>query len=149
MSSSSYRGINQPTTIVQGSNIPANTVPAAAMQQGIIPQSNQVSTTQSLTLSQCGLVEINATAGSLNGELPPLKPGIFAKNALAYDMMYGAAARLFLDEAKRLGATHIRDGLGMLVEQAAESFSIWHDTLPLTQPVLAFLRRDSSSQKTS
>ena len=70
MSSSSYRGINQPTTIVQGSNIPANTVPAAAMQQGIIPQSNQVSTTQSLTLSQCGLVEINATAGSIVLTLP-------------------------------------------------------------------------------
>ena len=90
---------------------------------------------------------INATAGSLNGELPPLKPGIFAKNALAYDMMYGAAARLFLDEAKRLGATHIRDGLGMLVEQAAESFYLWRGIQPTTRTVLDDLRKSIENSR--
>ena len=62
-------------------------------------------------------------------------------------MMYGAAARLFLDEAKRLGATHIRDGLGMLVEQAAESFYLWRGIQPTTRTVLDDLRKSIENSR--
>lgn len=84
---------------------------------------------------------INATSASLNGELPLLPPGIFAGESLAYDMMYGAAHTLFLQFAKQHGATHLADGTGMLVEQAAESFFLWRGIRPQTAPVIAMLKK--------
>jgi shikimate dehydrogenase len=65
----------------------------------------------------------------------------FAPGALAVDLMYGAAARPWLDWARAAGAEP-RDGLGMLVEQAAEAFFIWRGVLPDTAPVLRALRAD-------
>lgn len=88
-------------------------------------------------------VVINATAASLQGEALPLPPDIFAANALAYDLMYGEAPTPFLQWAREHGAARISDGLGMLVEQAAESFFIWHGRRPQTHTVLAGLRGDS------
>ncbi len=83
---------------------------------------------------------INATSTSLQGELPPLPASAFAGGALAYDMMYGARPSLFLAFAAGHGAiTH--DGLGMLVEQAAESFLLWRGMRPDTAPVIAQLRK--------
>lgn len=67
---------------------------------------------------------INGSSSSLQGELPPLLDGILAQNACAYDMAYGKAELPFLVWAQAQGAT-TSDGLGMLVEQAAESFFIW------------------------
>lgn len=83
---------------------------------------------------------VNATAASLAGELPPLPPGVFARGALAYDMMYGMGETPFLAFARAEGAATCADGLGMLVEQAAESFFIWRGVRPDTAPVLKLLR---------
>ena len=81
---------------------------------------------------------INATAASIAGELPPLDPAIFAPGCLAYDMMYGRDTP-FLVFARQHGAA-TADGLGMLVEQAAEAFFLWRGVRPDTAPVIAQLR---------
>ena len=80
---------------------------------------------------------INATAASLAGELPPISPRIFSAGTLAYDMMYGRDTP-FLTFAREHGAA-IADGLGMLVEQAAEAFFAWRGVRPDTVPVIAAL----------
>jgi shikimate dehydrogenase len=84
-------------------------------------------------------VIINATSSGLSDELPPLPPGIFARDALAYDMMYGRETP-FMTFARKHGAALVSDGLGMLVEQAAESFRIWRNVRPDTSTVIASLR---------
>ena len=81
---------------------------------------------------------INATAASLAGDLPPLSPRVFTPDTLAYDMMYGRDTP-FLDFARTHGA-RTADGLGMLVEQAAEAFYLWRGVRPDTTPVIASLR---------
>jgi shikimate dehydrogenase len=81
---------------------------------------------------------VNATAASLVGELPPLPPDVFAPDALAYDMMYGRDTP-FLAFARERGAA-TADGLGMLVEQAAEAFFGWRGVRPDTAPVITGLR---------
>jgi shikimate dehydrogenase len=83
---------------------------------------------------------INATSGSLQGELPPLPAGVFAGGSLAYDMMYGKGHTPFLAFAQSQGAARLADGLGMLVEQAAESFFLWRGVRPETRPVIELLR---------
>jgi shikimate dehydrogenase len=85
-------------------------------------------------------VVINATSASLAGETLPLPAGIFAPGSLAYDMMYGKGETPFLALARAQGAVHWADGLGMLVEQAAEAFLVWRGVRPDSQPVLAALR---------
>jgi len=87
---------------------------------------------------RCFDVAINATAASLAGELPPLPDALFADDALAYDMMYGRDTP-FLAFARQRGA-RTADGLGMLVEQAAEAFLLWRGVRPDTAPVLARMR---------
>ena len=82
---------------------------------------------------------VNATASSLQGMEIPVGPAVLAPGSLALDMMYGPAAQAFLDWARSHGAV-ARDGLGMLVEQAAESFAIWRGVRPDTAPVLANMR---------
>lgn len=84
---------------------------------------------------------INATAASLAGELPSLKAGWFSEHCLAYDMMYGKEPTVFLQAAARYGAMQLADGLGMLVEQAAEAFYLWRGIKPDTQTVLHSLRQ--------
>jgi shikimate dehydrogenase len=82
---------------------------------------------------------INATSASLSAELPPVSPSVFGPDALALDMMYAASPTVFLQFAGRHGA-QLRDGLGMLVEQAAEAFSLWRGVQPATAEVLRTLR---------
>jgi shikimate dehydrogenase len=82
---------------------------------------------------------INSTSAGLAGEMPPLPPGLFLPGALAYDMVYGRDTP-FLAFARAAGA-EARDGLGMLVEQAAESFFLWRGLRPETGVVLERLRR--------
>ena len=84
-------------------------------------------------------VIINATSSGLSNEMPPLPSGNFAPGALAYDMMYGRETP-FMKFAREQGAAIVSDGLGMLVEQAAEAFFIWRGVRPDTAPVLAKLR---------
>lgn len=84
---------------------------------------------------------INGTSASLSGDLPALPSTIFAENALAYDMMYGAKPTIFLEWAAQHGA-QTQDGLGMLVEQAAEAFFIWRHVHPETQQLLNTLRSE-------
>ena len=89
---------------------------------------------------------INATSASLADALPPLSPDMFAKGALAYDMVYGERAKRFVACSMINGAARAADGLGMLVEQAAESFFLWRGVRPVTKPVLAALReRDAET----
>ena len=83
---------------------------------------------------------INGTSASLSGDLPPLPDKLFAENACAYDMMYAKEPTVFMQWAKQQGAKIILDGLGMLVEQAAESFYIWRGVKPETQSVIEMLR---------
>lgn len=83
---------------------------------------------------------INGTAASLHGELPPLPDGVLAADGWCYDMMYGAAPTAFVRWAREQGAARALDGLGMLVEQAAESFYLWRGVRPQTAPVIAELR---------
>ncbi|QAU33537.1 shikimate dehydrogenase [Janthinobacterium sp. 17J80-10] len=82
---------------------------------------------------------VNATSASLSGDVPPLAPGLFGPQTLAYDMMYGKEPTAFMRFAALHGA-HVRDGLGMLVEQAAEAFCIWRGVRPATAAVYADLR---------
>jgi shikimate dehydrogenase len=82
---------------------------------------------------------INATAASLADAAPPLPDGLYAPDSLAYDMVYGRETP-FLATARKQGAARLADGLGMLVEQAAESFFLWRGVRPPTAPVLAQLR---------
>jgi len=86
-------------------------------------------------------VIINATAASLSDDVPPLPPGLYADGALAYDMMYGRGDTAFMAAARTDGAARVADGLGMLVEQAAESFTLWRGIRPDSRAVLAELRR--------
>jgi len=82
---------------------------------------------------------INATASSLAGAGVPVPGGVLKAGALAYDLMYGPAAQGFLTWARDHGGLG-RDGLGMLVEQAAEAFLVWRNLRPPSQQVLAELR---------
>ncbi|MGR4066777.1 shikimate dehydrogenase [Billgrantia sp. C5P2] len=82
---------------------------------------------------------INGTSASLAGDLPPLPDDLFAAGATAYDMMYGAEPTVFLRWAAERGARTL-DGLGMLVEQAAESFFQWRGKRPETDSVREALR---------
>jgi shikimate dehydrogenase len=85
-------------------------------------------------------VIINATAASLDGQVPPLPDDILADGASCYDMMYAAEDTAFMTWAKAHGAEKVLDGFGMLVEQAAEAFYIWRGIRPETQSVIKALR---------
>lgn len=93
-------------------------------------------------LTDCGTAfdaVINATASSLQGAAIPVAASVLRPRGLALDMMYGPSAAGFLGWATQHGA-QARDGLGMLVEQAAEAFFVWRGVRPETAPVLAALR---------
>ncbi|MES2604528.1 MAG: shikimate dehydrogenase [Pseudomonadota bacterium] len=83
---------------------------------------------------------INASAASLQGELPPLPDALLDKDAWCYDLMYAKEPTIFCQWATQHGAHRSLDGLGMLVEQAAESFWLWRGVRPATAGVLASLR---------
>lgn len=94
---------------------------------------------EALSGSQFDIV-VNATSASLAGALPPLPRGVFAAGSLAYDMMYGTGLTPFINWARGQGAGLTTDGLGMLIEQAAESFFVWRGIRPRTATVFASLR---------
>ncbi|WP_367350999.1 shikimate dehydrogenase [Ottowia sp.] len=79
---------------------------------------------------------LNATSASLGGEAPAVPAAAFAPGALAYDMVYGKGLTPFLQLAQAAGCARIADGVGMLVEQAAEAFAWWRGVRPDTREVL-------------
>ncbi len=87
---------------------------------------------------------INATAASLHGQVPPLPPSVLGGTCICYDMVYGHAATPFVQWARAHGASQAHMGLGMLVEQAAESFFLWRGLRPDTAGVLAVLAAESA-----
>ncbi|WP_062267104.1 shikimate dehydrogenase [Endozoicomonas arenosclerae] len=87
---------------------------------------------------------INGTSASLHGDLPPVPASVIAPETCCYDMMYSATHTVFNQWALDHGTGKVIDGLGMLVEQAAEQFAIWRGVRPETTPVLNALRSELS-----
>lgn len=96
-------------------------------------------------LTACGYTElpgqtfdvvINATSASLTGELPPVSDEVFQHTVLAYELAYGKGLTPFLRLAREAGVARLADGVGMLVEQAAEAFEWWRGVRPHTRPVI-------------
>lgn len=85
-------------------------------------------------------VVLNATSTGLSQAALPLPTGVFAAGALAYELVYGKGLTPFLKQAQAAGVTRIADGVGMLVEQAAEAFALWRGVRPDTAAVRATLR---------
>jgi shikimate dehydrogenase len=88
---------------------------------------------------------INATTCSLGGKVPELPEGLIRPDTWCYDMMYANEPTAFMRYAEQQGSLHTRDGLGMLVEQAAEAFRLWRGVMPDTAPVIAALRKPSAA----
>lgn len=87
---------------------------------------------------------INGTAASLGGQVPAITSKVLQGVEFAYDMMYSDRPTIFIDWARQNGVANSSDGLGMLVEQAAASFYIWHERQPETRSVLEYLRNSFS-----
>jgi shikimate dehydrogenase len=85
-------------------------------------------------------IVINGTSASLHNELPVLPETIFSENACAYDLLYSAKPTPFMQWASEHGVCYVFDGLGMLVEQAAESFKLWRGMRPETKKVIEVIR---------
>ena len=86
---------------------------------------------------------LNCTSLSLSGKEPNIKEGSIHKNTVCYDLSYGGELTPFENWAFRVGATKVFNGLGMLVEQAAEAFYLWHGVFPDTEPVIDKLKGKS------
>lgn len=82
---------------------------------------------------------LNATSASLSGELPPISQHLLAKNGVCYDLAYGNEPTAFVQWGKAQNARKSLDGLGMLVEQAAEAFFLWRGVRPETKAVIELL----------
>lgn len=134
----------QPAAVVLANRTPARAHAVAARHAAL-------AAAQGVDLQGCGLgdpavvddrfdVVLNASSSSLQGGGVPVPAQVLRPGAFACDLMYGPAAQPFLDWARAHGAV-ARDGLGMLVEQAAESFYIWRGVRPPTETVLAELRQ--------
>ena len=119
---------------------------SADKAQVLVRRHASLATAQGVTLRAASLLDcgaafdvvINATASSLNSAPVPVNANVLKPGALAVDMAYGASAQPYLSWAQAHGATG-RDGLGMLVEQAAEAFFVWRGMRPDTAPVLSAL----------
>ena len=81
-------------------------------------------------------VVVNATSASLRGELPPVPPAAFAEGCLAYELAYGRGLTPFLRVARDAHAARLADGIGMLIEQAAQAFAWWRGVRPQTRPLI-------------
>ena len=115
---------------------------ALVARQALATAGGQRARLVATSLEECGEafdLVVNASASSVAGAAVPVSAGVLRPGTLAVDMMYGAPARPFLAWAAAAGATG-RDGLGMLVEQAAEAFEFWRGVAPETAAVLAALR---------
>ena len=140
------RGVLMPILLEQPSElIIANRTLDKAQQLLVLARSHGVDTVSVSVSDWVSLtgefdIIINATSASLSDEVPPISADLFTSSSLAYDMMYGATSTAFLRFAENAGA-QLRDGLGMLVEQAAEAFYLWRGVRPETTSVLTQLRQ--------
>lgn len=138
------RGVLEPLLAEQPAQlvIANRTVQKAEQLADLFPNVDTISGSgfDALASSQFDLV-INGTSASLSGELPPLPRELLADGAHCYDMMYGSKPTPFMSWAQHQGVMACSDGLGMLVEQAAESFYLWRGVRPETAQVIAGIRR--------
>ncbi len=129
-----------PGTLVIANRTPAKAAELADLFRQEAASAGVELAGQGLPVAEPFDVIVNATAlGLADDGIVPLTPAAVA-GAFCYDMSYGSNAR-FCHWSRAAGAATSVDGLGMLVEQAAESFRIWHDVAPATQPVVDTLRR--------
>jgi shikimate dehydrogenase len=114
-------------------------------------QPGRVHTRYMADLEQIGEFDliVNATSAARHGALPTLPMSLFASRSAAVDLSYGEAAVPFMAWARALGVRDFIDGLGMLVEQAAESFFLWHGQRPDTDPVYAQLNARNAALMTA
>lgn len=141
------RGVIKPLLAAGAQHITiANRTESKAHDLTKLFASNKVTATSLQNLNQlAGVIPrfdliINSTSASLYNSLPGVCDEIIANAQVVYDMVYAQAPTVFLKHARRLGVAHQYDGLGMLVEQAAESFHIWTGLQPDTTAILARLR---------
>jgi shikimate dehydrogenase len=138
----------QPAALVIANRTVARAVELVAAFSGVKAAQGRLTAASFDALADRFDIVINATSASLGAELPSIPIALLGSGTFAYDMMYGAHDTPFLQLARRQGAL-ARDGLGMLVEQAAESFHVWRGVRPDTAPVYAALRLQISGQATT
>ncbi len=145
------RGVMQPLLMQMPQQIfianrtPERAIELASDMKHLTRQDNK---TESCLLAGGGFADItgefdliiNGTAASLQGIMPPISESCLASGVHCYDMMYGGRPTAFENWCEDQGAAKVMNGLGMLVEQAAESFSIWRGKMPDTKPVLEAMR---------
>lgn len=88
---------------------------------------------------------INATSSGIHGDVPPLSPSLIHADLRCYDMFYQNGLTAFLHWCHQQGSSHLADGLGMLVGQAAHAFHLWHGVMPDVAPVIALLKAEMQS----
>lgn len=139
------RGILQPVLAEQpeGVLIANRTEAKGAQLAGEFAELGPVSACGFADLAgRCFDLILNATAASLQGDLPPLPEGILAAGGVCYDLAYGRQPTAFMRWGQAHGAAVSADGLGMLVEQAAEAFRLWRGVRPQTAPVIRLLSEE-------
>ena len=109
---------------------------ATALCEQFAVRGNLVAGDYADVADQCFDIVVNATSMSLRGELPPVTARNFAAGCLAYDLVYGKGLTPFLRLARDAGAERVVDGIGMLVEQAAEAFEWWRGVRPQTRALI-------------
>ncbi|WP_462380362.1 shikimate dehydrogenase [Pseudomonas sp. Marseille-QA0892] len=139
------RGVLQPLLAQTPSQlvIANRTVERAQLLAELFGALGPVSASGFATIEGSFDVIINATSASLAGEMPSIPDTVIQSgHTVCYDMMYGSAMTVFNTWAAAHGAARTIDGLGMLVEQAAEAFALWRGVRPDSKPVLELLRRE-------
>jgi len=113
---------------------------------GLIEDAERVQSHDWQQLAELGCFDliVHATSAGVLGEALPLPTSLVAEHTIGYDLSYGAAAAGFLAWAKSAGARQAVDGLGMLLETAADTFALWHGQRPQTEPVYQSMRRQTA-----
>ncbi len=138
------RGVLQPLIAQQPASITIVNRTASKAQQlaGIFKELFDIEVLSFQELVSSYDLVINGTSASLSNQLPPLPACIIESNTWLYDMMYGKSVTVFNQWGLKNGAAQVSDGLGMLVEQAAQSFKIWRGVTPETESVILKLRAE-------
>ncbi|MBB5359617.1 shikimate dehydrogenase [Rhodanobacter sp. ANJX3] len=113
---------------------------------GLIDDAERVQSHDWQQLAELGCFDliVHATSAGVLGEALPLPTSLVDEHTIGYDLSYGAAAAGFLAWAKSAGARQAVDGLGMLLETAADTFALWHGQRPQTEPVYQSMRRQTA-----